>query len=128
MEQNNDGVQITFENGVTVEADVLIGADGGAKLVVRNAVVDFPPKMRFWAAMYRSLVSIDQVPPSESVPNRTAWLPIKAFLYAVSSFWREITEYRRSVPRSHWEHNGPIDANVEDFLAEFTVWDEIYKP
>ncbi len=123
VEQNDDGVQITFENGVTVEADVLIGADGG-RSVVRNAVVDTPPKMRFWAAMYRSLVPIDQVPASERVPNRTAWLGSRHFFMRYPVSGGKLLNIVGAVPRSNWDYKGPIVANVEDFLSEFEGWEE----
>ena len=123
VEQDDDGVQITFENGVTVEADVLIGADGG-RSVVRNAVVDTPPKMRFWAAMYRSLVPIDQVPASERVPNRTAWLGSRHFFMRYPVSGGKLLNIVGAVPRRQWEHKGPIVTNVEDFLSEFEGWEE----
>ena len=123
VEQNDDGVQITFESGVTVEADVLIGADGG-RSVVRNAVVDTPPKMRFWAAMYRSLVPIDQVPASERVPNRTAWLGSRHFFMRYPVSGGKLLNIVGAVPRSNWDYKGPIVANVEDFLSEFEGWEE----
>ena len=123
VEQDDDGVQITFESGVTVEADVLIGADGG-RSVVRNAVVDTPPKMRFWAAMYRSLVPIDQVPASERVPNRTAWLGSRHFFMRYPVSGGKLLNIVGAVPRSNWDYKGPIVANVEDFLSEFEGWEE----
>lgn len=123
VEQDDDGVVITFENGIKVKADVLIGADGG-RSVVRNAVVDTPPKMRFWAAMYRSLVPIDQVPPSERVPNRTAWLGSRHFFMRYPVSGGKLLNIVGAVPRRQWEHNGPIDASVEDFLSEFAGWEE----
>jgi salicylate hydroxylase len=127
VEQFNDGVEITFDNGATVEADIVIGADG-IRSVVRNAVVDIPPKIRFWTAAYRALVPIDKVPPSERVPNRTAWLGPRHFFMRYPVSGGKLINIIACVPRRKWEFDSwVVDAKAEDFLAEFDGWNENIK-
>lgn len=123
---NDEGVQITFDNGVVVEADVVIGADGG-RSVVRNAVVDSPPKLRLWTAMYRSLIPMEKVPASQRVPIRTAWLGSRHFFmrYPVSS--GNTLNVVAAIPCRSWEYKGPIKANVNDFLAHFEGGMKMYE-
>lgn len=121
--QHEDSVEVTFENGVTIEADAVIGADG-PRSMVRNAVVD-PPPIRFWAAAYRSLVPIEQVPESQRVPNRTAWLgPRRFFMRYPVSDGKQLNIFS-TVPRREWNHDSwVVDAKVDDFLKEFQGWDK----
>lgn len=126
VEQNNDGAKITFENGVTVEADVIIGADGPHS-VVRDAVVTSSPKV-FRGVVYRGLAPSDQVPPSQRVPNRTSWLGRGKFLmrYPVSN--GKLINVIAGVSQRKWDYSSSaVDAKVEDFLAEFEDWDEDVK-
>jgi salicylate hydroxylase len=70
FEQNGDGVEIKFDNGVTTRADILVGADGIHSAVRR--VLRGPEKSRFACRAYRGLIPAESVPdlPRES----TAWL------------------------------------------------------
>jgi len=123
IEENNDGVEITFENGITVEADVLIGADGPHS-VVRNAVANPTPK-RFRGAIYRSLVPMELVPPSQRVPDRTAWLGKRNFFMRYPVSGGKLLNIAAGVSRSKWDHSSStVEAKVDDFLAEFADWDE----
>lgn len=123
VEQHDDGVQIIFENGNTAEADVVVGADGPHS-VVRNAVVTSPPK-RFRGAMYRSLVPMDQVPASQTVPDRTAWLGRRNFFMRYPVSGGKLLNIAAGVYRDKWDHStSTVAATVDDFLAEFSDWDE----
>src|SRR5699024_2890500 len=84
VDQHEDGAELSFDNGVTVQADAVIGADGSHS-IVRNAVVS-PRPTRFWAATYRILVPMEEVPTTQRVPNRSAWLGQRRFFmrYPVS--------------------------------------------
>lgn len=123
VEQNNNKATVTFDNGLTVKADIVIGADGPHS-AVRKAVVNPPPK-NFRGAIYRSLVPIDQISPDQRVPNRTAWIGGRNFFmrYPVSN--GKLLNIAAGVHRDEWVYDSSrVNAKVEDFLKEFDDWDE----
>lgn len=121
--QHEDVVELTFENGTSVEVDAVVGADGPHS-VVRNAVLT-PPPARYWARAYRSLVPIEHIPPAQRVPARTAWLgPRKIFMrYLVSG--GNLLNIVAIVPGREWlSESWVTSAQVKDCLSEFEGWDE----
>jgi len=126
VDQNDNRAKVTFDNGSTVEANIVIGADGPHS-AVREAVVTPPPEI-FRGAIYRSLVPIDQISPAQRVPNRTAWIGGRNFFmrYPVSN--GKLLNIAAGVHRDKWIHDSSrIDTKVENFLNEFDNWDEDIK-
>ncbi len=63
IEQNADGVKVTFKNGNTAEGDLLIGADG-FNSVVRKSIFGETPVRYSGQTCYRGIVDISALQPS----------------------------------------------------------------
>ncbi len=70
VRQDGDRVEARFDNGVTIHADALIGADGIHSTVRR--VLRGPERPRFACRAYRGLIPREKV--SDIPPETTAWL------------------------------------------------------
>src|SRR5699024_1638292 len=126
VDQSDSQARVTFDNGVTIQADVVVGADGPHS-AVRKAVVNPPPE-NFRGAIYRSLIPIEQIPLNQRVPNRTAWIGGRNFFmrYPVSN--GKLLNIAAGVHRDEWNYNSSrVSAKVEDFLNEFNDWDDNIK-
>src|SRR5699024_2045231 len=109
--------RVTFDNGVTIQADVVVGADGPHS-AVRKAVVNPPPE-NFRGAIYRSLIPIEQIPLNQRVPNRTAWIGGRNFFmrYHVSN--EELLKICSCGQRDESKYNSSrVCSKAEDFLNE----------
>ncbi|MEV0057723.1 FAD-dependent monooxygenase [Saccharopolyspora shandongensis] len=123
VEQSGDGVRVSFDDGSTVTADVVIGADGVRSAVAR-AVTDNPEPAFSHLAAYRSLIPAADVPDFMRQPVHTVWLgPGRHFVHYPISGGKYINIVAL-VPESEWQaESWSSQGNLDDFAAEFAGWD-----
>jgi salicylate hydroxylase len=127
-EQDGSVARLTFADGSTAEADVVIGADG-IHSVVRDAVVDDASPTSFSGlCAWRCLVPARQAPAFALRPAQTLWVgpgrhvahyPIRnrAWVNAVA-----ITP--TIIPRQAWSPESWVSAgDVSELVAQFDGWD-----
>jgi salicylate hydroxylase len=120
--QQDEEVELTFEDGSTARADVAVGADG-IHSVVREAVATPEPPRFSQLAAYRSMVPADQAPPGTLEPGFTVWLgPGRHVVHYPVSGGREVNVVA-VVPAGDWRTESWVaEGEVEAFRAEFAAW------
>jgi salicylate hydroxylase len=122
LEHNSDFVEASFENGVRIEADILVGADG-IKSAVRAALFGAEAPVFAGCVAYRGLVPIERLADLELETGNQSWVGPGAHLvhYPVSrggllNFvgWTEHDEWNREDWTDH--------ATVARALAAFEGW------
>jgi salicylate hydroxylase len=122
LSQHNDRVEVHFHNGNTVEADVVIGADG-IHSSVRKAILG-PESPRFSGHVaYRGLVPAERVAELEiEVATFAWWGPNRHFVHY---FVGASARYHNwvAVTRGEWRiESWTAKGEVADALAEFDGW------
>jgi salicylate hydroxylase len=119
VEQDDRRVLARFENGATIEADVLIAADGIFSAVRR--ALRGPERPRFACRAYRGLIPLERV--RDIPPESTAFLgPGRHFIHYFVSAGRMLNfvghvEQEDWISES-WTHPG----KVEDLRAAYAGW------
>jgi salicylate hydroxylase len=122
VRRRRDEVELSFADGSTVTADVVIGADG-THSVVRGRL-DPGPATFSGVCAYRALIHADQAPDFALRPAQTLWLgpghhvvtyPISAGRYVNLVAFAPAHDWRVE----SWTAEGSVD----DLRAEFTGWD-----
>jgi salicylate hydroxylase len=121
-EQIGDEVQLTFEDGSTARADVVVGADG-IHSVVREAIVTPEPPRFSHLAAYRAMVPADRAPEGTLEAVFQVWLgPGRHVVHYPVSGGREVNVVA-VVPAGDWrEESWVAEGDVADFRAEFATW------
>lgn len=122
--QTEDEVELTFEDGSSVRADAVIGADG-IHSVVREVVASSETAAFSGLASYRCLIPAERAPEMAKRPVFTSWLgPGRHLVHYPVSKGREINVVA-VVPAGDWRAEGwTAEGNVEDLVVEFEGWDE----
>ena len=121
VRQDDDGVEVDFENGESLRADLVVAADGNRSLVAAAVGVPTIPRASGYAA-YRGLASPDLI--EELGDDHTAWLgPDRHFVHYPVSGGRflnfvAVVPSPRDEPES-WSSAGDIG----DARAHFADWD-----
>ena len=119
-------VMLSFADGSTATADVVIGADG-THSVVREAVLngEAPGPPRFsGVCAYRCLVPADRAPEFALRPVQTLWLgPGHHFVHYPISAGRCVNLVAFA-PAHDWRvESWTAEGRIEDLRAEFAGWD-----
>ena len=120
------GPELSFADGSTATADVVIGADG-THSVVRDAVLnaDAPGPPRFsGVCAYRCLVPAQRAPEFALRPVQTLWLgPGHHFVHYPISAGRYVNVVAFA-PAGDWRiESWTAEGRIEDLRAEFAGWD-----
>ncbi len=121
-----DGAELSFADGSTAAADVVIGADG-THSVVREAVLRgaAPEAPRFsGVCAYRCLVPAELAPEFALRPVQTLWLgPGHHFVHYPISAGRYVNVVAFA-PAHDWRiESWTAEGRIEDLRAEFAGWD-----
>jgi len=121
VRQNNQ-VEILFANGKTVEADIVIGADG-IHSVVRPLVASVEARFSGLSA-FRCLVPADKAPEMALRPVQTLWLgPGRHFVHYPISGGRLVNIV--AIVAGEWrDESWTAKGSVADLAAAFEGWDE----
>src|SRR5690606_14130699 len=120
--QDEDGVELVFQTGLRVRADVVIGADGIHSVIRERIVQPTPPTFSRLCA-YRGLVPIEKTPLAGQPPALTIWLgPYRHFVHYPVSGGR-LLNFVAVVPSEEWTvESWSADGSVEELKAEFAGW------
>jgi salicylate hydroxylase len=122
----NDGdeVVVSFENGATVRADAVIGADG-IHSVIHDSILPPEPATFSGLAAYRALVPASEAPEVARRPVTTLWLgPDRHFVHYPVSAGEEINIVTCNPAGDFAEESWTADGRVDDLAAEYDGWDD----
>ena len=124
VSQGADDARLTFVDGSTETADVVIGADG-IHSIVQGAVTARVPHTFSGLAAYRCLVPADRAPAVAARPVFTSWIgPGRHLVHYPVSGGREVNVVA-AVPAGDWRaESWTAEGSVDDFAAQFGGWDE----
>jgi salicylate hydroxylase len=124
VEQDAGVARLTFADGFTAEADVVIGADG-IHSVVRDAVVDDAAPTTFSGLVaWRCLVPAQQAPLFALRPAQTLWVGPGRHVAHYPIRNRTWVNAVAITPAQAWNPETWVAAGqVDDLVAEFDGWD-----
>ena len=122
LRQHADGVEISFANGATLTADVVIGADG-IHSAVREAVFGGDSPWFSGSIAYRGLVPAERLAHLRLDRSVTSWLgPDRHFVHYYVAGGR-LMNFVGVVPAGDWRaESWSATGRVADALAEFAGW------
>jgi salicylate hydroxylase len=119
---HGDRVEAQFDNGTSIAADVLVGADG-IHSAVRHALLG-PEKPRFTGCVaYRGLVPADRLTHLKLERTTTIWMgPARHFVHYFVSAGR-LVNFVAVTEEDSWQRESWVDrGEVADALAAFADW------
>jgi salicylate hydroxylase len=117
-----DRIEVQFDNGTSISADVLIGADG-IHSAVRHALLG-PEKPRFTGCVaYRGLVPADRLTHLGLERTTQIWMgPARHFVHYFVSAGR-LVNFVAVTEEDSWQRESWVDrGEVADALAAFAGW------
>ena len=121
--QDADAVTLTFDNGATTRAPVVIGADG-IHSTIRERVLG-PEAPRFSGSIaYRGLVPAERLTHLELPRYSNGWLgPDRHFVHYYVGAGARLLNFVAIVPAGDWRvESWSATGEVADALAEFDGW------
>lgn len=119
----SDAVTLTFDNGVTARAPVVVGADGIHSTI--RALLLGPESPRFSGSIaYRGLVPADRVAHLTLPRYSNGWLgPERHFVHYFVGAGARLLNFVAIVPARDWRiESWSATGEVADALAEFDGW------
>ncbi|WP_280424609.1 FAD-dependent monooxygenase [Nocardia carnea] len=118
-----DRVGIQFDDGTSVEADVLIGADG-VHSAIRGHITTPTPATYSGMCAYRALVPAEAAPEFSRRPVQTLWIgPDHHLVHYPVSAGRKINIVAFAPAGDFTDESWSSRGTVEELLAEFQGWD-----
>lgn len=118
-----DALRLTFADGTSCDADVLIGADGVHSLV-RDALVGPSPATYSGICAFRALVPAERAPAFARRPAQTLWIgPDHHLVHYPVSAGEHVNLVAFAPAGDFTLESWSARATVEEFLAEFDGWD-----
>ncbi|WP_159911969.1 FAD-dependent monooxygenase [Pantoea sp. 18069] len=120
--QDDDGAYLTFENGNTAKADVVIAADGINSVLQKHVVLPSAPEYSGYRA-YRGLISADLLPGWKK-DSHQVWMGDGKHFMVFPVRGSQLLNYVGFVPTDHqtvesWSAIGDRD----ELAASFAGWD-----
>jgi salicylate hydroxylase len=121
LRQDDPVVELTLEDGGTVEADVVLGADGIRSTVAASIGLPTTPRPSGYAA-YRGLIPAERIADLRIASEHTAWLgPDRHFVhYFVSG--GERLNWVAIVPSPGQEESWTQTGDIADARTHFADW------
>ena len=124
VEQDEGVARLTFADGTTAEADVVIGADGIHSVVRDAVVVDSAPTTFSGLCAWRCLVPAQQAPLFALRPAQTLWVGPGRHVAHYPIRGRTWVNAVAITPTQQWNPQSWVAAGeVSDLVAEFDGWD-----
>ncbi|HEY8337387.1 MAG TPA: FAD-dependent monooxygenase [Tardiphaga sp.] len=119
LDETADGVTLTFENGVTEQADIAIGADG-IRSKVREIILGFEEPRFIGRIAPRAVFAADRIkgPP---IGDCTKWWGRDRHVLAYYMTPRRDEVYlMAAIPAERWDGDGsPVRGDRDEFIAGF---------
>ena len=123
VEQRADDVLVTFQDGTSTTAAVVIGADG-THSAVAPAVVPAPEPVFARLCAYRCLVPAEAAPDFARRPVQTLWVGPGRHVVHYPISGGALINIVAYVPETDWAvESWSAQGRVEDVAAEFATWD-----
>jgi salicylate hydroxylase len=120
---DRDRPRLRFADGSSVDADIVIGADG-AHSVVRAAITEPSPPRDSGVGAFRALVPAERAPELARRRAQTLWLGPGRHLVHYPIHSEQTVNLVAFAPAAEdTEESWSATASVEEFLAEFADWD-----
>ena len=117
------GATLVFDDGSTVDADILIGADG-VHSVVRNSIADSGPAEYSGMCAYRAIVPMENAPEFARRPSQTLWLgPDHHLVHYPISGSSAVNIVAFGPAGDFTSESWSTETTVQELLAEFADWD-----
>ena len=118
-----DGVRVHFTDATSIDADVVIGADG-VHSTIRGAITTPAPAEYSGVCAFRALVPAEQAPEFARRPVQTLWLgPDHHLVHYPVSGGRKINIVAFAPAGDFTDESWSSTATVDELLAEFDGWD-----
>jgi salicylate hydroxylase len=123
VDSSHGAPRLSFADGGSAEADVLIGADG-IHSVVRNAAFGASPARYSGICAFRALVPAARAPEFARRPAQTIWLGAGHHLVHYPVSGGELVNLVAFAPAGDYTvESWTATATVEEFRVEFDGWD-----
>ena len=121
---HDDSAELGFTDGTSAEAEVVIGADG-VHSTVRGAVTDSSPPRYSGMCAFRAIVPADRAPEFSRRRAQTLWLgPDHHLVHYPISGGAAVNLVAIAPAGDVTVESWSATATMEEFLAEFTGWDQ----
>jgi 6-hydroxynicotinate 3-monooxygenase len=119
LEETSDAIRLVFENGVTVDADIVVGADG-VNSKVRELLLGTDPPRFIGAAAHRAIFPTTALRGFE-IPDCTKWWGRDRHILVYFMTSRRDEVYVIGVaPRSRWESDAAsLPSSRAELIADF---------
>jgi len=123
LEQDDSGVRLSFADGSTAEADVVIGADGVHSAI--SQIVDTAKPAAFTGQIaWRCLIPAEQAPEFALRPVQTIWIGPERHVTHYPIRDRKWVNAIAITPARGWTPEpGLAAADASELVAEFDGWD-----
>ncbi|HEY7483094.1 MAG TPA: FAD-dependent monooxygenase [Streptosporangiaceae bacterium] len=117
-----DGVELTFADGSTATADVVVGADGVHSTVREAVAVPEPPRFSGLCA-YRCLLPADRAPGFALRPVQTLWIGPGHHLVHYPISGGRLVNVVAFAPARDWRvESWTAEGSMDDLRAEYAGW------
>jgi salicylate hydroxylase len=124
LKEDGDRVQLSFANGVSAEADVVIGADGIRSVVQREIGLESRPTSEGIMA-YRGLIPAERLAWANELKNPVLWLGSgRSFLLYPVAGGRLINMVAFVPTDTDSEESWSAPGDLKALAAEFAGWDK----
>jgi salicylate hydroxylase len=123
VDVRDSAVVLSFADGTTAEADVVVGADG-IHSVVRAAVTEPRPPAYSGVCAFRAVVPTDRAPDFARRRAHTLWIgPDHHLVHYLISGGTAVNLVAFAPAGAHTLESWSATATLDELLAEFTGWD-----
>lgn len=121
VRETSDGAEVLFTDGTSIEADLVIGADG-IRSVVRQLVADDRPRFS-GQAIYRGLVPAARLPHLVAAPKVSVWVGPGRHCVCYPVAGGELISFGATAPlECAQDESWTAPGRVEDLLDGYAGW------
>jgi len=125
VDDDGDRVRLSFADGGTATAEVVVGADG-IHSAVRASIMDDRPRF-VGRTVYRGLVPVDRLPYLRGDRRITMWMGPRLHCIYYTVCAGELVNFSASTPAGDWQTESWLaEGKIEDLVEAYAGWhDEV---
>jgi salicylate hydroxylase len=124
LDQDRNGVTLTFQDGSKAVSDIAVGADGVHSQIRESLFGRDDPKFTGIVA-WRGVIPADRLPEAQRRPVGTNWIGPGGHVIHYLLRRGELMNYVSVVERSDWQvESWSVAGTVEECLADYEGWNE----